>query len=127
MKPRKPETHDFITIHFLENGIRLEPTPEGIDEAKNYLDDGNESDGALWSMLESFLDNGWVNIPPWDIRAITDAPIMSEDFTIDDDGNLVPATDKPEDAVVYWHENYAVESCIAKWAVGESVFWTKAK
>jgi hypothetical protein len=119
---RRPETHGGITIHFLPDGIRLEPMPDGILDARAYLNDGDQSDAALWDMLEGFIGNGWANIPPEAIGAMTDAPILSEDFTMSDDGDWIPAVENP---VVYWHAAYAVESCIAKWAAGESVFWRK--
>lgn len=57
---------------------------------------------ALYRLLDDHLGNGWEFIAPEDIGALTAAPILSEDVTRDDQGNLVSV------GRVYWFPEYAI-------------------
>jgi hypothetical protein len=93
----------------------LVPTEEGIAEAKEEC--------SLEDMLESFLCNGWSMIPPEVIGALTDAPIISQDFYMNDDGIYESKLSNP---VVFAHMNYCIEDPVKTWARGKPVLFEKA-
>jgi hypothetical protein len=57
---------------------------------------------ALFALLEDHLCNGWEMVPPEDIGALTAAPILSDEITRDDQGQVTEA------GRVYWFPDYAV-------------------
>lgn len=66
---------------------------------------------ALHDLFFDWIENGWMWIPPEQIGAMTDAPIISQHMTVDDDGNYVPV-EKP--AYVYAHMRYQVDDPVAE-------------
>ena len=75
---------------------------------------------ALHALLEDHLANGWELVPPQDIGALTDAPILSDQIERNDEGDVMHA------GRVYWYPQYAVEDEIAEIKsvnVGEKVRW----
>lgn len=108
-------------------GMVIKPTREGRREAKEALEDaaagGRSTYDAMYDLMEDWIGNGWTWIPPEEIGALTDAPIISPDATIEDDGSY---TIYPGGAV-YWHSNYMVEDPVEKWARGEGVVWDVSK
>ena len=72
---------------------------------------------ALWELLEDITENSsWNFVAPEDIGALTAAPILSNDVTIDDDGAVVVYGD------IWWQERYAVESAVEKIFRGGCIF-----
>lgn len=57
---------------------------------------------ALCALLEDHPCNGWNMVPPEDIGALTAAPILSDDISRDDQGQVV------EVGRVYWYPDYQV-------------------
>ena len=57
---------------------------------------------ALYALLEDHLCSGWEMVPPEDIGALTAAPILSDEISRDDHGNVTQA------GRVYWYPDYAV-------------------
>ena len=113
----------LLTFAFGPGGLTITPTTEGIARAKELAEDTDYSpDDHLHTMLEDHLGNGWMEIEPKVIGALTDAPIISEDFTVNDAGDTVPTT---PDARVYAFMNYQVEDPVATWAEGKPTFWQK--
>jgi hypothetical protein len=112
-------------LTFTKTAISLctHPTAEGIAEAQRRVAENELGDQGLVEMLEWHLCNGWMMIPPEAIGALTSAPIISEDFMLDDYGKYVPVVD---DACVYAHMSYAVECPIETWAKGGAVSWVKS-
>jgi hypothetical protein len=113
----------YVTFRKVPNGLSIEPTPEGVEEAKELLERRAERVCApdITDMIESALGNGWSTVPPEDIGALTDCVIISEDGFHAEDGKWWPHPDaKP--AVVFAHMNYAVEDPIATWSEGKAVF-----
>jgi hypothetical protein len=62
-------------------------------------------------------------IPPEEIGALTDSPIISRDAVLEDDGTyrIYPGGE------LFWHANYMVEDLLKKWANGEPVIWHASK
>ena len=52
-----------------------------------------------------YLGNGWDEIMPDKIGALTDSPIIAKDTYYDDDGNL----ELPEGCKIYWYPNYMIK------------------
>ena len=57
---------------------------------------------ALYALLEDHLYCGWEMVPPEDIGALTSAPILSDEISRDDHGNVTSA------GRVYWYPNYQI-------------------
>jgi hypothetical protein len=66
---------------------------------------------ALHELFFDWIENGWLWVAPEQIGALTDAPIITQHMTVDDDGNYVPVT-KP--AYVYAHMRYQVDDPVAE-------------
>jgi hypothetical protein len=64
--------------------------------------DAHGINAALYALLEDHLCNGWEMVPPEDIGALTAAPILSDEITRDDQGQVTEA------GRVYWYPDYAV-------------------
>lgn len=121
-------------LRFVDIGhiLLLEPTAEGIEEAKELIErrsvsqnrpGGTEVD--LSEMLEWAMGNGWSYVRPEDIGALTDATIISQDGSISDDGVWRPHPDVKKPAV-YAFMNYAVEDPVQTWAEGGTVKFVKS-
>jgi len=123
------ERGDFLTLRKVNGNLELVPTPRGVDVAKAYLaarEDGSAtsaSDDMLHDMLEDFLGNGWLQVEPVDVGALTDAYMLSDDGTVPDEGGWKPVG---EGARVYAHMNYQVEDPIETFAKGGVVFFEGA-
>lgn len=102
-------------------GMEITPTPEGVEEAKELM----SGDGSFGyeELFEDWLDSEWIWIPPEEIGAMTDAPILSRDAFFEDDGSyrLDPGGE------VFWHANYMVEDLLEKWSKGHKVLWHGAR
>lgn len=57
---------------------------------------------ALCALLEDHLCNGWEMVPPEDIGALTAAPILSDEISRNEDGQVTEA------GRVYWYPDYQV-------------------
>jgi len=127
----------FLAFVRGEGGLYLMPTDEGIEEAKDMLDNPHrDPERDLSEMLEYAMGNGWSMVHPKDIGALTDAPIISEDGFIGDDGcwyaypeklRIEGEPDTGTKAWVYAHMNYAVEDPIETWAEGKLVFFVRSE
>jgi len=109
-------------------GILLKLTKEGREELEAHRIDrlsphnwDTGTDQILCDLLEYSLCNGWESVPPEDIGALTSAPILSDEITRDDNGNIT------EIGKVYWFPDYAVRSEIDELADNGEVFFPAAK
>jgi hypothetical protein len=127
--PVSEQHSNLLTLTKTAQGnVALSPTPAGVDRAREYLLDREidpmpqsaSPDTQLFDMLEYFIANGWQTVPPEAIGALTDAPIISDDGTIPDEGGWALHPDA-KNARVYAHMNYAVEDPIVTWAAGGTV------
>lgn len=85
--------------------LKIVLTPEGRQRIMEEGLQQKPTDEALYDLLERPLCNGWSWIPPEAIGALTAAPILSDDATVDDDGDWQVGR-------VFWHGNYMVEDPI---------------
>ena len=90
-----------------DNFLRIKLLPAG----KDFLDEQRDNQGwkrgtlyILLDLIEFQLCNGWDEIKPEDIGALTSAPILSDNADFDDEGNLRNVES------LYWFPDYAV-SC----------------
>ena len=60
------------------------------------------SRAALAALLKDHSQNGWEFIPPWDLGALTSAPILSREIERDDEGRAVAV------GRVYWFPEFAM-------------------
>jgi hypothetical protein len=115
------------------NGLYLDPTDEGVAEARELLDGREARRRGILSdeadMLEWAIGNGWDRVPPEDIGALTDATIISRDGFIACDGKWYPdpVLTEAKPGKVFAHMNYMVEDPIETWASGGSVYYVKAE
>jgi hypothetical protein len=98
----------MIDLKKTENGLQLIPDDlEALAEARDITE-----------ALETQLCNGWTTVDPSDIGALTDGTIITDDWDLDDDGEMnCPGT-------VYWDSNYAVTDTLEQLRKGETVVWT---
>jgi len=116
----------FLVLRKVNGNLKIAPTQAGIQAARALLavrGDGTYQgsrapDDQLHDMLEEFLGNGWMQVLPEQVGALTDAYIMSDDFTVADDDSLKSIAPEPR---VYAHMNYAVEDPVETWANGGTV------
>ena len=111
----------LLVFHETARGLMLVPTKLGVEEARELLGRNNPI-WALSEMLEYAMGNGWDFVPPEDIGALTDAPIISQDGFVDDDGHWKPSG---PDAKVFAHMDYQVENPVETWASGNGVFFVR--
>ncbi len=120
--PQKIRTYGYLKSKLSGGNLYISPTREGRREAAEMVAHIRRG-GILMNLsdlLEPALGNGWDWVPPEDIVALTDAPIISEDGFINDSGDWEPhpAVRNPR---VYAHMNYQIEDPIETWAKGGSV------
>jgi hypothetical protein len=120
MATKKSRTYGYLKFEKRGDNLYISATREGKAEARELMDNRRGIIQNLSDMLEPALGNGWNWIPPEDIGALTDAPIISEDGFIADNGTweVHPDVKRPR---VYAHMNYAVEDPIETWAAGGTV------
>ena len=71
------------------------------DEREEFLD--MPTDKALAELMEDHLGSGWMLVDPEDVGALTNAPMLTDDWGYDEDGNL-------EIGQIYWFPDYAVRN-----------------
>lgn len=113
----------LLVGHSHPRGMLIKPTAEGRAEAQEILDEGKPTYDGMFDLMEEWVQSEWMWIPPEQIGALTDAPIISPDATVEDDGSYTIFPD----GAVYWHSNYMVEDPVEKWARGEGVVWDVSK
>lgn len=112
----------YLTGTVTDRGLRITPTAEGREEAQDAVE-SSRTHPRFWDMFEDWIGNGWMWIPPESIGALTDAPIISPNAYMTDDGEIV----FDGEPVLYWHERYQVEDPVAEWANGSSVAFDLAR
>jgi hypothetical protein len=110
----------YIDIEKLTSNLVLYPTTDGIEEAKDQIAAWRGTVHALGVMLEDHMGQSWNWVPPEDIGAMTDAPIISDEGFINDDGRWEPLD---ADSRVWAHMDYMVENPIERWAKGLPVYF----
>lgn len=99
--------------------FELEILPDGNLKLKIVQDNEEEdrdwdklikqpNDDALWSLLEDgrYIGNGWTMVDADKIGAMTEAPMICDDYSVEDDDDYVVY------GSVWWFPNYMVEDPI---------------
>jgi hypothetical protein len=120
----------LLTFRQADDGtLLIEPTPEGVVEAKEMLASREDRRRGILcdeaSVFEYAMGNGWARVPPEDIGALTDATIISMDGFLANDGKWYPVP-SVLDPAVFAHMDYQVEDPIETWARGETVKYVRA-
>lgn len=95
----------YVDLDILPNGnLKIMLTDDGREELKDLKSRQNPlgTDDILHRLLEYHINNGWEFIPPEEVGAMTSSPILSNDVSRDDDGELTAIGN------VWWHPNYMV-------------------
>jgi len=82
--------------------LRIVLLPEARAEVEEIASKELDADSRLAETIEWQLSNGWSLLPPEDIGALTEAPILSEEVDYDDQGNV------DQVGTVYWYPQYDV-------------------
>lgn len=94
----------------------LEVALDATDDAEEVLEWGHE----WWRMFEEHVGNGWTAVWPEVIGALTDAPIVTNDYTVHDNGRTEVLGE------VWWFPNYCVENPVETLAKRGRVVFTHA-
>ena len=131
-KKRANSKGKYVTlIQTPTNKLEIVPNPttiaQFVDENRDHLPtdvltalEGFETPGerrynvwgddqTLYELMGDFLSNGWQNVDPEEISALTDAPIF-----------------EAPDGRIYWHERYQVESAAEELVLGKTVMFDGA-
>jgi hypothetical protein len=104
----------MIKMTFAENGDMLLSPDDNFDPGVR----------DLYEALEAYTCNGWNWIPPEAIGALTDAPILSQDLSLDDSEKWAPP-DNGAPWYVYAHTAYMTEDPIDVWRKGDTVRFSR--
>jgi hypothetical protein len=101
--------------------LSMQLTPDGraeLQDIKQQKNIDNDLD-VIATLIEDpkVGGSGWGLIPPEDIGALTSAPIIAEDFSYDDAGNLEHPPEK-----LWWFPDYMVRSVGRELLQGEVIF-----
>ena len=96
----------YVEFIKLPNGdlcIRL--LPKGREYIAEAMESGENiySDTVMQDLFEHQTCNGWAWVPPENIGALTSAPILADDYDLDENGQPVKVKK------AYWFPNYQVE------------------
>src|SRR6266705_2166138 len=82
--------------------LRIVLLPEARAEVEEIVSKELDADSRLAETIEWQLSNGWSLLPPEEVGALTEAPILSEEVDYDDQGNV------DQVGAVYWYPQYDV-------------------
>lgn len=96
----------MITLTETENGLNITIAKRKKTELKEFIKEERRKHGQLYvaGLLDSsgYLGNGWDEISPEKIQALTEAPIIGHNIGWDDNGEV----ELYEDSKIYWYPNY---------------------
>lgn len=82
-----PNDLRYVDLEILENGnLRVTPTERAIAEKDSIL--AMDQKNAEYTLLEYQCCNGWTIIQPEEIGALTDAMLLTDEYTIGDDNTV---------------------------------------
>lgn len=96
----------LVDFDITPQGLKITLTPEGREEIQEAIED-QKNIGAvafLIDLCEHPLCNGWTEVRPEEVGALTDSTIFAREFDRDDEGKLTSVGD------VFWFPNYMVEN-----------------
>ncbi|MFA6089980.1 MAG: hypothetical protein WC755_09050 [Candidatus Woesearchaeota archaeon] len=110
----------YVNLKILDNGnLEITPTPDALAESERFLSLATQI--ALDELFEDWICNGWGWVQPEQIGALTAAPIITDEFDIDDDGKFIA------NGNIWWFFNYAVENEVENLLKNGKLIFTKAE
>ena len=96
----------YVNFAKKNGNLHITLTPEGKQEIQDAISDGKniDSDDYFRELCEHPLCNGWSEVNPEDVAALTSSLIFSDELEWDDDGEILTV------GRVYWFPNYQIES-----------------
>lgn len=103
-----------------ENGLLIRLTDK--EELENLFEKEELGHGVVtaYDVISDYIGNGWDEILPEKIGAITEAPIIGRDVVWDDEGDVENAE------AIYWYPNYQIEDPFRVLLETGEVFFEKA-
>lgn len=102
------EQYNYLTIERHENGITIRLNDDGRELVRDREDCGDGYYTVTGYLLEDAFGDGWQEIHPAEIGALTEALIISDDVEYDDYGNITHLGDAYSDINTYqirfWYE-----------------------
>ena len=112
---------EYTDLVLTSSALYIFPTAEGQDAAKEMLDRGGRASQyeALRSMIEDHLANGWEEVDPETVGAMTDGYIISDEVLHDSKGEVVLV------GRAYWFADYAITDELGNFAHGRPIMLTR--
>jgi len=103
---------NYTDFEILPNGdLKITLNPEGkielTETQEQYKDSWNDFD-LFYNIIDYHLCNGWTRLYPEDVGALTESPILSQDVSYNDNGDIETVGD------IFWYPNYQVENLAEK-------------
>jgi len=109
----------YVSLRILDSGdLEITATCHAHEEADHFLQ--LPTMGALYELLEGWLCNGWEFIDPEKIRALTKAPILTDEIIYSDTGIERIGN-------VWWFPNYQIENEVETLLKVGKVIFTQVK
>ena len=101
-----------------ENGnLRLTLTEAGREELPSLIERyENDTTSIMHELMEHQLGNGWENIPPETIGALTDCDLILSDSVERDEASDIVKVGK-----IYCHQSYMVENPVERLQEGSLI------
>lgn len=102
----------MISHEYTKNGgITLTGDTECLDDIATIAERGGDDFTMLFDLLDAarYLGNGWRPVPPEEIGALTEAPILED-----------------PDGCLFWFPGYMLRNFLEELAAGRSVFFVSA-
>lgn len=91
----------YANLTKTDGNLLITLTEEGRAEIDEVIERNSSQDGVVCDLIQDHLGNGWEEVRPEAVGALTD------DISWDEDGEVVTHLGR-----VYWHERYQVEDSI---------------
>ena len=103
---------NYADFEILPDGnLKITLTPEGKIELTDLISNPHPDQWdfiTLQNIVEYQLCNGWAWLEPESVEALTESPILSQDVSYDDNGDIETVGD------IFWYPNYQVENLAEK-------------
>jgi len=103
-----------------ENGLLIRLTDK--EELENLFENEEQGHGVVtaYDVISDYIGNGWDEVLPEKIGALTEAPIIGKMVYWDDNGDFDGAEE------IYWYPNYQIEDPFRVLLEAGEVFFQKA-
>jgi len=108
----------YLNLEEMPDGdLRITVTPEGREEITEMKEKWLSEWAIMSNLLEDHFGNGWDEVQPEEVGALTSAMLISNTVVRNDDGDLVSVER------IYWDPNYQVRSTVETLAKKGSIIW----